>query len=201
MGTCNLATHQKEGLRLCTQALEEFFCHFRESADADSIGPRCEQLKRTFRQHELALIADGVALGETRKDMNALLNECVTACVRYRSSPKEEADSTALVVKLTGVSRVLNQLTAIAASQATVADPQPSQPAKGKVIRGKATEARDHWIYDECCKRTPYESIARNLPKKNPRWFPISSKQGILQAAKRYAERHGLPPPPSRQDR
>ena len=56
------------------------------------------------------------------------------------------------------------------------------------------------WIYEQCCKGEPYDAIARNLLKVNPRWNPIESKQGILAAAQRYAKRRKLPPPPRRQD-
>ncbi len=54
----------------------------------------------------------------------------------------------------------------------------------------RLTEARDKWVYNECCKGTAYDSIARKLPKKNANWEIIETKQGILACAKRYAKRH-----------
>ena len=79
----------------------------------------------------------------------------------------------------------------------------PAAPGifKGKAVRDKLTEARDKWVYNECCKGTAYDSIARNLPKRNTKWPRISTKQGILACAKRYAKRNGLPDPPPRQER
>jgi hypothetical protein len=67
-------------------------------------------------------------------------------------------------------------------------------------LRDKVTEARDKWIYDLCIKGEAYDTIARKLPQKNARWTRISTKQGILAAARRYAQRHELPPPPPRQN-
>ena len=78
---------------------------------------------------------------------------------------------------------------------------KPQEPRPERAIRDKATEARDKWIYDQCCKGVAYDSIARNLSKKNPKWARIGTKQGILACAKRYAKRKRLPEPPPRQER
>lgn len=66
--------------------------------------------------------------------------------------------------------------------------------------RDKNLESRDKWIYDECCKGTPYDLIVSKLKKKPKSWDRIESKQGIRSAAKRYADRNGLPQVPRRQD-
>jgi hypothetical protein len=86
---------------------------------------------------------------------------------------------------------------------AAVQEPTPLAPApvdNAPVFRDELTEARDKWIYEQCCKGVPYDSIARNLTKQNPRWNSIESKQGILAAARRYAKRRRLPPPHRRQE-
>jgi hypothetical protein len=73
-------------------------------------------------------------------------------------------------------------------------------PGRGRpVSKGKATAARDRWIYRQCCKGTAYKDIIAELQKKK-RWNPIHSVQGIRKAAQAYAERKGLPPIPRRQE-
>jgi hypothetical protein len=79
----------------------------------------------------------------------------------------------------------------------------PSRPQEGanrpKVMREAKQEERNKWIYDECFKGTPYkEIVAKLLPQQE--WRKIRSIQGIRHAAKKYAERHGLSPIPSRQE-
>jgi hypothetical protein len=69
-----------------------------------------------------------------------------------------------------------------------------------KAVRDKSLEARDAWIYKECCKGTAYDAIVIQLKKKPANWPRIESKQGIQNAAKRYAERNNLPPIPRRQE-
>jgi hypothetical protein len=63
-----------------------------------------------------------------------------------------------------------------------------------------ATDARDKWIYERCVKLVAYDVIARKLREKPKTWPRISTKQGIRQAAERYAARHGLEPIPARQE-
>jgi hypothetical protein len=67
-------------------------------------------------------------------------------------------------------------------------------------VRDKAVDARDRWIYAECCKGIAYDTMARALTKKPASWPRIDSKQGIQNAAKRYAQRHNLAPIPKRQE-
>src|SRR5262249_35485275 len=67
------------------------------------------------------------------------------------------------------------------------------QATSGRPVRkDRKTEARDKWIYEQCCKGVAYDSISRNLSKKNPKWLRIGTKQGIRDCAMRYAKRHGL---------
>ena len=82
---------------------------------------------------------------------------------------------------------------------ARIALPPPQKPEREPAKLDKLTEARDKWVYNECCKGTAYDLIARNLPNKNHKWARIDTKQGILACAKRYAKRHRKPEPPPRQ--
>lgn len=59
-------------------------------------------------------------------------------------------------------------------------------------------EARNKWIYEECCKCTDYATIMRRLGKKKKSWTRIDTPQGIAHIAKRYAEVRGVPPHPKR---
>jgi len=86
--------------------------------------------------------------------------------------------------------------------------PRPRNQSRGKreerpyvTKRDKATEARNKWIYEQCYKGIPYDTIVIRLKKKPKSWDRIDSKQGILACARKYAERHSLPPPPPRQGR
>jgi hypothetical protein len=69
------------------------------------------------------------------------------------------------------------------------------------ILRDESTEARDAWIYDQCCKGVAYTTIISTLRKDHKDWAQIKSKQGITDAAKRYAQRHTKPLPPRRQKR
>jgi hypothetical protein len=66
-------------------------------------------------------------------------------------------------------------------------------------IATTANEDRDRWIYEQCCALVKYSSIKRALANNEEGWMPISSTSGLKLAAKRYAVRHNLPLPPSRQ--
>jgi hypothetical protein len=66
-----------------------------------------------------------------------------------------------------------------------------------KYIRDAMTEARDKFIYDEWCKGTTAKAIQAQV-NGNDAWEAIHSRQGIKQAAERYARRRGLPAPPQR---
>ena len=59
-------------------------------------------------------------------------------------------------------------------------------------------EARDKWIYDEAMKGTAWSKIAEKLKKKPKGWTRIDA-DGCRRAATRYAEKHHLPLPPTRQ--
>jgi hypothetical protein len=76
------------------------------------------------------------------------------------------------------------------------------KPAKGR--RDPKLEARDRWIYRQCCKgkMMPLDQIIAELKRiaREKGWEVIESPQGIRSAAARYAERHGLEAPPRRQD-
>jgi hypothetical protein len=79
---------------------------------------------------------------------------------------------------------------------------QPHLQADGRkpVVRDRETESRDRFIYNECTKGTKLNVIIGEVGKRQ-NWTPIRSKQGIQAAAKRYATRHSLPPPPRRQQK
>jgi hypothetical protein len=67
----------------------------------------------------------------------------------------------------------------------------------------KGNEGRDQWIYEQCCKGVPYKEIPAALRKQQPSngWRLITTKQGIQDAARRYARRNTLELPPARQER
>ena len=68
--------------------------------------------------------------------------------------------------------------------------------------RDSKLEARDCWLYQKCCKRVAYKTIKTDLGERcqTKGWRRITSIQGIRWAARNYAQRHGLPMPPSRQN-
>jgi hypothetical protein len=80
----------------------------------------------------------------------------------------------------------------------------PPRPTRRRIGPDEKQEARDQWIYEQYCKgRTmPLAKIAAELKKiaDSRGWTKISSIQGISQAARRYAQRHGKPAPPARQN-
>jgi hypothetical protein len=80
--------------------------------------------------------------------------------------------------------------------------PARRHPTGRRLPRDRKTEARDRWIYQQCCKGRKYQAIAAELGRvaQQKNWTKISSKQGIHQAAVRYARRHQPAPPPRRQD-
>lgn len=63
-------------------------------------------------------------------------------------------------------------------------------------------KARDKWIYRKCCKGVAHDEIVAQLKRIGPTrgWPIISTKQRIQQIGKEYAEKNGLPPPPSRRN-
>jgi hypothetical protein len=79
--------------------------------------------------------------------------------------------------------------------------------AKGRRAKGggrdKNLEARDKWIYRQCCDlRKTLGQIVVELGRiaGEKGWRKISRIQGIRSAAFRYAKRHGLDAPPPRQN-
>ncbi|WP_422928367.1 hypothetical protein [Singulisphaera sp. PoT] len=75
---------------------------------------------------------------------------------------------------------------------------EPEKRVDAEVFRDEETESRDKYIYENCCNGTAYQKII-NAVKRQSGWQSIDSVQGIRDAAKRYAERHNLAPPPPRQ--
>ncbi len=74
------------------------------------------------------------------------------------------------------------------------ANAKPGNIAK----RDSKTEARDKWIYEKCCRLTPYKTIVVQLSRQRKAWDRIESVPGIKRAAKAYAIRHNLELPPAR---
>jgi hypothetical protein len=70
------------------------------------------------------------------------------------------------------------------------------------VQRDRMTEARNKWIYNQCCKKIPHDNIVAALKKLAAKhgWKVVSTKQRIHQIGNEYADAHGLDHPPSRQD-
>jgi hypothetical protein len=67
------------------------------------------------------------------------------------------------------------------------------------VIRDEQTEARDKYIYEECCKGVRHR-IIRSHVNSHEGWEPLGSDTAIKDAAGRYVGRHPeLPYPPPRQ--
>jgi hypothetical protein len=78
----------------------------------------------------------------------------------------------------------------------------PRGAARAAAARDRKLEARDKWIYRQCCKGTAHDAIVAQLKRLAPRrgWRVVSSKQRVRQVGAEYARRHGLPPPPPRQN-
>jgi hypothetical protein len=84
-------------------------------------------------------------------------------------------------------------------------DPRPAATTPGaatraKAVRDKKREARDRWIYQQCCKGTPHDVILAELKRIAllRGWSVVSSKQRVQQIGREYARRHGRKPPPPR---
>jgi hypothetical protein len=73
----------------------------------------------------------------------------------------------------------------------------------GVVRHNPKQEARDRWIYKQCCQVTrtlkQIKTKLKQLASKKG-WRPIGTIQGIRQRASVYAKRHNLPAPPPRQN-
>ena len=69
--------------------------------------------------------------------------------------------------------------------------------SEGHLPAATANDTRDKWIYEKTMKGTCWDTIAVDLGKKPKSWKRISGP-GCKRAAIRYAERNGLPSPPTR---
>ena len=68
--------------------------------------------------------------------------------------------------------------------------------ARRPLKRTKSQEARDKWIYSECCRGTKYVDIIEMLQQKPRSWGRIYSVQGIRDIGQAYADRQKPPLPP-----
>jgi hypothetical protein len=79
-----------------------------------------------------------------------------------------------------------------------VGGPHPDQrsgpPSEGgtTVLKDKATEDRDAFIYEEGRRGTPWAKVLHNVNER-PGWSKLATVQSVRNAAARYAERHRLP--------
>src|SRR5262249_20821536 len=67
--------------------------------------------------------------------------------------------------------------------------------------RDRKQEARDRWLYQQCCALVPYKNIRPELKDwaSCKGWRTLASIQGIRAAARTYAEGHDRPYPALRQ--
>jgi hypothetical protein len=138
-------------------------------------------------------------------------------CVHGRLGQKHIDPTQAFSLRLSLVVQFLERLLAhshrtgvlVPAGIQPAEEPLPQSPRSAtpmpprlKGRRDKKIEARDRWIYKRCCARVPYKEIIVKLSRRQAGngWRRITSKQGIQNAARRYAERHQLELPPPRQN-
>lgn len=61
------------------------------------------------------------------------------------------------------------------------------------------TEARNKWVYEQCCDVVKYSAIISDLKNKKPKtWGRLNQPSSVKKAASAYADRHGKPPIPRR---
>ena len=90
-------------------------------------------------------------------------------------------------------------IAAINAVLNAVGEAQADRPKREPLPATTANEARDKWLYEQCCKpEVKLQTIKQRLANKK-KWAQLDSIQGIRLAANRYAERNQLPEIPSRQ--
>jgi hypothetical protein len=79
--------------------------------------------------------------------------------------------------------------------------PTAKKKRTSKIARDKKLEARDRWLYKQCCNGVPYKDVKSQLKEKcrQKGWAVLDSVQGIRNAANTFAKRHKLPAPPRRQ--
>jgi hypothetical protein len=87
-----------------------------------------------------------------------------------------------------GVGRILAQYGRLLAAD---------EAAKAPIRREAAMDARDAWIYEQCCALTRYATIINEV---RVRWtdHEISTVQGVKDAAAAWATRNALPTIPRR---
>jgi hypothetical protein len=159
--------------------------------DADR---RALQQQETEREpvYQRALVIINAMHKHARPVIETLEREGInsTALIRLTQSPPE---ASALPQAMIDLQRLAAKL---AAKSPTVNTPAASRDPK--------LEARDKWIYQQCCKgrAMSYPNIIAELRRKSKAkgWKPIESVQGIRRAANTYADNHNLSRPPRRQD-
>lgn len=133
------------------------------------------------RSHALSLVSLlNANPGATRADWGLDLPLAITA-VR------------AFVAKLESLLDEHDEVKPEVSEEITVETP-PKPPAQWD----KATEDRNKWLYDQCCKIVPYSTIEKRLSKK-PKWGSLTIN-GIKNAANAHAKRHNKTPIPPRQN-
>jgi hypothetical protein len=79
------------------------------------------------------------------------------------------------------------------------------RPRRAAVRRDEAMEQRDKLIYEAARDRKTYAQICglvrKSFPKDSNQGYLHVTESRICQIASEYAERHGLPKPPPRQNR
>jgi hypothetical protein len=121
----------------------------------------------------------GVLVTATRTLRLEPLVEIVQAAVTPDRPPRDQADGTSPQDARKGRKRTA---------------------AKGS--RDRKLEARDKWLYRQCCNGVPYKDIKSQLEEqcRKKGWRKIGSVQGVRAAAIKYGARHHLPAPPNRQN-
>lgn len=74
----------------------------------------------------------------------------------------------------------------------------PTVPTAATLPAATVNDARDKWVYEQCCELVRYSCISRKVGKKTE-WEPLPTVQAVRNAAIRYAAAHHLSPIPSRQ--
>jgi hypothetical protein len=87
----------------------------------------------------------------------------------------------------------------VAGERGDAGEPTPVEEecSPSRTRRGK-NEERDKLVYELCCDGIPYKNIRTILKNEHPDWGEIESNSGVIWVARKYAESHGLEPPPRR---
>ena len=153
--------------------------------DEACLGPLLEESRRFH------LTRDGVPelLQEHLDDKTYEIDLAALQEADFDASP--DAVNCALNPKIVAVRKLIERIVAkLIKSQAR---PRP---------RDEKTEKRDKWIYKSLSnihktQKKVLVDLKEMAHKKG--WPPISTVPGLKDRARKYAERHDLPPPPSRQ--